>query len=192
LALAQGAVKDELSILTNSLQLVCGKINHPPTSSVTTGKGSLLSVAIPVPNGIIQIANENLVVGEIEQACLLHSVRGFSGELFAQFQKLPLSAPPGSTNQNEKREDRFVKINPLSQYYQGYSRHGTSKREPVAGNPLRKTMLRRRRLPVRVCDFSCRIHAKIAEMSVRRRCRKNPYCTFQNNTCRPALSGCFG
>jgi hypothetical protein len=38
LALARSAIKDELSILSNSLQLVSGKIHYHPASSLTAGK----------------------------------------------------------------------------------------------------------------------------------------------------------
>jgi hypothetical protein len=38
LALARSAIKDELSILSNSFQLVSGKIHYHPASSLTAGK----------------------------------------------------------------------------------------------------------------------------------------------------------
>jgi len=74
-----------------------------PMASSAVHPISLLSAAIPIGDDVVHIADENGVVREVEQACLLGSFRHFRG------QPVPRAAEflfHGAANRAEPRDQR--------------------------------------------------------------------------------------
>jgi hypothetical protein len=76
-----------------------------------------LCATVPVVNDVVHIADEDSVVGEIEQACLLSSLRDLLLQIVTGLQKLSFDAAPDGAEPGEQQskqdKDKIVgDINP--------------------------------------------------------------------------------